>query len=104
MDTKELIRLSNCCQNDSLDRRAKINAARSISRLQHIVYRAVWFCLVATGAKLCLKSSTFKVYFMALGKDLTHATMLTSFAQNVLNSLQNRKWYTCRLLYTNLEF
>jgi len=41
---------------------------------------------------------------MALDKDLTHATMRNSFAQDVLNSSQNKKWCTCRLLYTNLEF
>jgi len=99
-----LIQLSNCCRNDSLNRRAKINTAHSTAKVQHIVYRAVWLCLVTTGAKLCLKSSTFKVYFMALDKDLTQATMLNSFAQDVLNSLQNKNWCTCKLLYTNLEF
>jgi len=41
---------------------------------------------------------------MALDKDPTHATMLNSFAQDVFNSLHNRKWCTCRLLHTNLEF
>jgi len=35
-----LIRLSNCCQNDPLHRRAKINTTHST--VQHIVYRAVW--------------------------------------------------------------
>jgi len=41
---------------------------------------------------------------MPLDKDLTHATMLNSFAQDVLNSSQNKNWCTCKLLYTNLEF
>ena len=95
-----LILLSNCCRNDSLHRRAKINTAHSTARVQHIVYRAVWLCLVATGAKLCLERSTFKVHFMALDKDLTHATMLNSFAQDVWNSSQNKNWCTCKLLYT----
>ena len=44
------------------------------------------------GAKLCLEGSTFEVCFMALDKDPMHATMLNSFVQDVLNSLQNRKW------------
>jgi len=87
------IRFSNCCR-DSLHRHATINTARSTSRLQHIVYRAVWLCRVPTGAKLCLESRTFEVYFMALDKNLTHATMLNSSAQNVLNFLQNR-WQWC---------
>jgi len=89
-----LIRFSNCCQNDSLHQHATINTACSTSRLQHIVCRAVWLCRVPAGAKLCLESSTFEVYFMALDKDLTHATMLNSSAQNVLNFLQNR-WQQC---------
>ena len=87
-----LIQSSNCCQNDSLQRRAKFNTAHSTSRLQRIVYRAVWLCYVPAGAKLCLESSTFEINFMALDKDPMHATMLKSFAQDVLNSLQNRKW------------
>jgi len=54
------------CRNNSLHWRAKINTARSTSRLKHIVYRAVWLCHVPAGAKLCLESSTSEVYFMAL--------------------------------------
>jgi len=58
------------------------------------LYRAVWLCRVPAGAKLCLESSTFEVYFMASDKDLTHATMLNSSAQYVLNFLQNI-WQWC---------
>jgi len=82
-------------RNDSFHRRVKINTARSTSRLHHDVYRAVWLCQVPMGVKLCLESSTFEVCFMALDKDPMHATMLNSFAQDVLNSLQNRKWCYC---------
>jgi len=41
--------------------------------------------------------------FMALDKDLTHATMLNFFAQDVLNLYRTENG-TMVLLYTNLEF
>jgi len=47
------------------------------------------------GAMLCLDSNTFKVSFMALDNDLTHASMFNTFAPDVLNSLQNKNWCTC---------
>jgi len=64
-----------------------MNTARLTSRLQHIVCSNVLLCLVQTGAKLCLESSTFKVYFLALDNDPTHATMFNTFSPDVLNSL-----------------
>jgi len=36
---------------------------------------------------------------MASDTEVTHATMLNSFAQDVLNSSQNKKSWSCRLLY-----
>jgi len=55
----------------------------------------VWLCLVPTGARLCLESSTSKVYFMTWDNDPTHATTFNTFAPDVLNSLQNNIRCTC---------
>jgi len=63
----------------------------STSSLQHIVFDTTWMCPVPKGAKLCCESSTFKVYFMASGNDLTRATTFDTFAQEVLNSIQNKR-------------
>jgi len=85
----QLIGLSNHCQNDSLHLCAKIN-----TRIQ-----LPGFTTLCTGLSGCVFSlrvqslspkQHFKVYFMALDKNLMHATMLNSFAQNVLNSSQNK--------------
>jgi len=55
-------------------------------------------CLVVSYPCRCealsRKQHIFEVCFIALDKDLTHATMLNSFVQNVLNFLQNR-WQCC---------
>jgi len=63
-------------------------------------------CLVPARTKLCLKISTFKVYFMALENDPAHMTMFNTFAPDVLNSLQNKTWctYTVHQLQIFISF
>ena len=73
----------------------KSTQARSTSMLLHTVFGAVLSCLVPMSAKLCHKSSTFKVNFITLGNYRTHATMFNTFAPDVLSSLQNKKMSTC---------